>query len=270
MVGGRPLGAAAGLTKLVGGVVLVALLWEYWRGGWWRARRRCWTVPALALVPAGALTFLAYLHLRFGSYRVHFAAQEGWFRGSFFHLHPRRLALPGRLAARAGLPAVNYYYPQANTFPSTGAFMLMDLLLLLAFAAIGLWLCWKVRGSYGLLVLAILGLAAFSGSPQPQPLRADPLPAFIWFALVARRPVPRLRPADRLRHAAGLLHLPLRQRLLGGLTAAEASARRLPPPGPPTAIGPPTRHAGRGPERRPHQPRPRAPRFPPGGGGRPR
>ena len=192
-------GAAAGLTKMVGAVVVVPLLWEYWRSGVWRRepgrgiawRRVARTLPATALPPLGALAFLAWLGLRFGSYRVYFAAQEGWYRGSFFRpFFPDGWNFLTASLRHEGDSVVNYFYPQGNTFPSTGTFMILDLLFLFVFAAIGVALCLRVRGSYGLFVLAVLGLAAFSGSPQSINRFAVILfPAFIGFALAARRPV---------------------------------------------------------------------------------
>lgn len=186
-------GAAAGLAKIVGVLVLVPLLWEYWRGGLWHDRRQFLrTLPALALAPLGMLLFLAYLHLRFGSYRVYFAAQEGWNRYSFFRpFFPDGWDFLTRFLRGEETSRVNYFYPQGMTFPSPSAFMAIDLLFLLVFLAVGLALCLKVRGSYGLFVLAVLGVAAFSGSPQSLNRFATILfPAFIGFALVARRPLP--------------------------------------------------------------------------------
>lgn len=179
-------GAAAGLTKMVGGLVLLPVLWEYWRGD--RGRR---ALPALALIPAGALAFLAYLQLRFGSYQVYFAAQAGWNRGSFFRpFLPDGWRFLIAFLRGEGTSTINYYYPQVNTFPSTGAFMVLDLVFLLVYAAIGIVLWARVRGSYGLFILAVLGLAAFSGSPQSLNRFALILfPAPIALALAARRPV---------------------------------------------------------------------------------
>lgn len=189
-------GAAAGLTKIVGGVVLLPLLWEYCRGDWRRGpagpdrRRFLRTAPALALAPLGALAFLGYLQLRFGSYRVFFAAQEGWNRGTFFRpFFPDGWELLRAYLRGEGDRVTNYFYPQGSTLPSPGAFMVMDLLFLLVFVAIGLVLWWRVRGSYGLFVLAVLGLVAFSGSPQSMNRFAIILfPVYIGFALAARRP----------------------------------------------------------------------------------
>lgn len=191
-------GAAAGLTKMIGAVVLVPLLWEYWharrrrRAGHDQARRHPLQVlPALALAPLAALAFLVYLQLRFGSYRIYFAAQEGWYRGLFFRpFFPDGWRFLIAFLRGEGGSVVNYYYPQASTLPSPGAFMAIDLAFLVVFFVIGLVLCLRVRGSYGLFVLVVLATAAFSGSPQSLNrfvLILFPIP--IGLALVSRRPV---------------------------------------------------------------------------------
>ncbi len=191
-------GAAAGLTKMVGGVVVVPLLWEYWRSEAWRSACEGWkpdwrklarTLPALALVPLGALAFLVGLHLSFGSYRIYFAMQESWRRHSFFRpfIPDGWMFLTSWLKGE-GDTVINYYYPQAGlSRPSTHAFMAIDLLFLTVFLIMGIVLCVRVRGSYGLLVFAVLGMAAFSGSPQSLNRFAVILfPSFIGFALAAR------------------------------------------------------------------------------------
>ena len=190
-------GAAAGLTKMIGAVVLVPLLWEYW----WadrrhdshdQARRRpLRVVPALALAPLAAIAFLVYLQVRFGSYKVYFAAQESWYRGLFFRpFFPDGWHFLIAFLRGEGGRVINYYYPQASTVPSPGAFMAIDLAFLVVFLVTGLALCLRVRGSYGLFVLAVLAIAAFSGSPQSLNrfvLMLFPIP--IGLALVGRRPV---------------------------------------------------------------------------------
>ncbi len=194
-------GVLAGLTKMIGGVVLVALLWEYWRAAMWRRtaegsspdwRRLARTLPALALVPLGALAHLIGLHLAFGSYRIYFDTQGGFGRGSFFRpFIPDGWHFLAAWLRGEGDAVVNYFYPQRGyTQPSTHAFMAIDLAFLVVFAIVGIVLCLRVRGSYGLLVFAVLGMAAFSGSPQAiNRYTAILSPAFIGFALAARRPV---------------------------------------------------------------------------------
>ncbi len=189
-------GLAAGLTKLVGAMIVVALLWEWWRqvrmaGFQWR--RHLPHLIAVALPPLGALGFLVYLHLRFGSYRVYFAVQEAWYRQSVFRpFFPDGRNFLGAFLRGDGLSVVNYFYPQGGTtIPSPSAFMVLDLTFLVVGLAVGLLACLHIRGSYGLLILAVLGLAAYSGSPQSLnriALILFPLP--IAFALAGRsRPV---------------------------------------------------------------------------------
>jgi hypothetical protein len=188
-------GLAAGLTKMVGGAVFVPLLWEYWRGQSWRGvsrRRLAGQLAALALAPLGVLAFLAYLQLRFGSYRVYFAAQTGWYRGSWFQpFFPDGWRFLTAFLHGQGRQVVNYFYPQGNlTLPSQGAFELIDVLFLLVGVVVGGLLCLRVRASYGFFVLVVLGIAAWSGSTQSInrfALILFPLP--VAFALAARRPL---------------------------------------------------------------------------------
>ena len=191
-------GAAAALSKMIGALVLVPLVWE-WGLTWWRGRRpgleelrvALRGLPALALPILGALAYPAYLHLRFGSFGVYLQAQQGFYRRSFFRpFFPDGLHFLGAFLRGEENSVVNYFYPQGATFPSPGAFMTIDLLFLLVTFLIGLALCLKVRASYGLFTLGVLGVTAFSGSPQSSNryvLIAFPL--FIAFALAGRRPV---------------------------------------------------------------------------------
>ena len=188
-------GLAAGLTKLVGALVVVALLWEWVRqvraAGF--QRRHLPHLIAVALPPLGSLAFLAYLHLRFGSYQVYFTVQEAWYRQSSFRpFFPDGWNFLTAFLRGDGQSVVNYFYPQAGTtIPSPNAFMVLDLAFLVVGLVVGLIYCLYIRASYGLLVLAILGLAAYSGSPQSLnriALILFPLP--IAFALAGRsRPV---------------------------------------------------------------------------------
>lgn len=184
-------GLAAGLTKLVGAVVVVALLWEWGRSLRQQPlrRRHLAQLAALALPPIGALSFLAFLHWRFGSYRVYFATQEAWYRQSFFHpFFPDGWGFLGAFLRGDGLSVINYFYPQAGaTLPSPNAFMVLDLAFLLVGVVVGVAFCLHLRASYGLLALAILAVAAYSGSPQSLnriALILFPLP--IAFALAGR------------------------------------------------------------------------------------
>jgi hypothetical protein len=188
-------GALAGLTKMVGVIALVPIAWEYWRATPWRGAswpRRLGQLAPLMLVPLGAVAYLGYLWAEFGTYQVYFATQEVWFRQGFFQ--PLLTDGWGFLSAflhGQGDTVVNYFYPAGNiTLPSAGAFMLLDLLFLLVAFLLGLVITFRLRASYGLLVLAGVFLTAYSGSPQSfnrYTLILFPIP--IAFAVAARRPV---------------------------------------------------------------------------------
>lgn len=188
-------GLAAGLTKFVGAAVAVAILWEWARQVLREGpQRRHWTGGVAVLLPvAGALSFLGYLQVRFGSYKVYFDVQEAWYRQSFFHpFFPDGWGFLNAFLRGDGARVINYFYPQAGvTLPSTNAFMVLDLSFLLIGLAVGLVFCLRLRASYGLFMLAVLATAAYSGSPQSLnriALILFPLP--LAFALAGRsRPV---------------------------------------------------------------------------------
>lgn len=188
-------GAAAGLTKTMGAIVLIALLWEYWRAQAWRGigwKRLTGHLAALALIPLGAVAFLGYLQLRFGDYKIYFSVQKNWYRGSWFRpFFPDGWAFLGTFFDGTSEQVVNYFYPQgAVTLPTTTTFMVIDLLFLLIGLLFGVAILWKVRVSYGLLTILGLLMIAYSGSPQSfnrYTLVLFPLP--IALALAARRPI---------------------------------------------------------------------------------
>jgi hypothetical protein len=196
-------GAAAGLTKTMGAIVLVPLLWEYWRARAWHGlgwQRLAGHAASLALIPLGAVAFLGYIQLKFGDYRAYFIVQENWFRGSGFRpFFPDGVTflksfLNGtheQCINSTRAECVNYFYPQgAVTLPTTTTFMVIDLLFLLIGLLFGLAILWKVRVSYGLLTILGLLVIAYSGSPQSfnrYTLVLFPIP--IAWALAARRPI---------------------------------------------------------------------------------
>lgn len=151
-------GAFGSATKLMGLAVAAPLLVEAvaQRG----VLRRPWRpLLGLALAPAGALAYLAYLQARFGDFRILFETETQWYREALrpvFLLGIERL-----LGDRSAL----IFYP-ATTAPLRSAFLLMDTTLLLLFLAAGVVLWLRVRPSYGALVLAGALIPALSGSPQ--------------------------------------------------------------------------------------------------------
>jgi Mannosyltransferase (PIG-V) len=196
-------GAAAGLTKTMGAIVLVALLWEYWRARAWRGvgwKRLTGHLASLALIPLGAVAFLGYLHLRFGNYKIYFIVQTNWYRGSWFRpFFPDGMKFLEAFFNGTSEQCINstralcenYFYPQgAVTLPTTTTFMVIDLLFLLLGLLIGVAILWRVRVSYGLLTILGLLVIAYSGSPQSfnrYTLVLFPIP--IAWALAARRPL---------------------------------------------------------------------------------
>jgi hypothetical protein len=187
-------GAAAGLTKTMGAIVLVALLWEYWRARAWQGvgwRRLVGHAASLALIPLGAVAFLVYLQVRFGSYQIYFIVQKNWYRGSWFQpFFPDGWEFLGSFFDGTHEQVINYFYPQgAVTLPTTTTFMVIDLLFLLIGLLFGLVILWRVRVSYGLLTILGLLVIAYSGSPQSfnrYTLVLFPIP--LACALAARRP----------------------------------------------------------------------------------
>jgi hypothetical protein len=196
-------GAAAGLTKTMGAIIVLALLWEYWRARAWRGidwKHLVGHLASLALIPLGAVAFLGYIQLRFGDYRIYFIIQDNWYRESGF----RPFFPDGVTFLKAFFNGtheecinstralcVNYFYPQgAVTLPTTTTFMFIDLLFLLIGLLFGLVILWKVRVSYGILTILGLLVIAYSGSPQSfnrYTLVLFPIP--IACALLARRPL---------------------------------------------------------------------------------
>jgi hypothetical protein len=184
-------GLGAGLTKFVGAAVAVAILWEWGRQVLREGpQRRHWPGGVAVLAPvAGALSFLAYLHVRFGSYQIYFEVQEAWYRQAFFQpFFPDGWGFLTAFLRGDGAGVINYFYPQVGaTLPSPNAFMALDLAFLIIGLAVGLVFCLRLRASYGLLMLAILFTAAYSGSPQSLNRIALILfPLSIAFALAGR------------------------------------------------------------------------------------
>jgi hypothetical protein len=188
-------GAAAGLTKMLGAIILVAVLWEYLQARAWRGASRgriLGQLASMALIPLGALAFLGYLQVRFGTYQIYFSVQKSWFRGTFFQpFFPDGWNFLGTFLNGTSEQIVNYFYPQgAVTLPTTTAFMVLDLLFLLIGLLIGIVVLIRVRVSYGLLTIGGLLMVAYSGSPQSinrYTLIFFPIP--IALALAGRRPV---------------------------------------------------------------------------------
>ncbi len=193
-------GLCATLTKTIGLIALIPLLVEYGQLLSWRLQRLTKCGPAqyelwrvlggVALTCVGALAYPLFLWQRFGSLQVYFDTQVAWYRyGSFQPL----LTDGGKFLAaffQGDRTVINYFYPQGSvTLPSPGTFMVIDLLMLLAALILGIICTYKLRPSYGLLVLAGGFLTAYSGSPQSFNRYTLVLfPAMIALAVISRRP----------------------------------------------------------------------------------
>jgi hypothetical protein len=176
-------GFFTGLTKLIGIVLIVPVVLELLKQ---RAVSRQNLRPALytALVPAGAIGYLAYLQVWLGDFRVYFESQTHWFRQSF---DPEPFIMFARTLA--GQPPDIYPYP-ANITPIHSFFLLMDMVALLIFIGAGIYLWLRVRPSYGALVLAGALVPALSGNPLALTrYMAILFPAFIILGRIQSEPV---------------------------------------------------------------------------------
>lgn len=151
-------GAAASATKLVALLLPIPLLLEALSQRALTLRRpRALLAPLLT--PLGGLAYFAYLQYQFGDWRVFFRVEDTWHRDAFspvFLMGVKRLF---------GNGSALIYYP-ATSAPLRSFWLLVDTTLLWIFLAIGVYLWFRVRPSYGALVLVFALVPAFSGSPQ--------------------------------------------------------------------------------------------------------
>lgn len=194
-------GVAAGLTKTIGLIAIVPIVVEAWQllpwqrpylARLWKQRGTLWRpLAALLLTGIGAIAYPLYLIWRFGSLQVYTDTQIAWFRYGWFQpfLADGWGFLQAHFAGR-DYAVINYFYPPGSiTLPTANTFMLLDLLLLLCALITGVLILWRVRRSYGLLVIAGAVLSAYSGSPQSLNRYTLVLfPCAIGAALVGRRP----------------------------------------------------------------------------------
>ncbi len=176
-------GAAAGATKLTALMLPLPLVAELLARGpvAWR-RPRPWL--GIALAPLGGLAYFAYLQARFGDFRVFFETQAQWERHGPGATPVFLLGLRWLGGDRS---ALDFYPGGITSVPDF--FLLLDTSLLLLFVTAGIVLWWRVRASYGVLVLALLAPPALSGNPQSLTrYLAILFPAFILLALIESRP----------------------------------------------------------------------------------
>lgn len=176
-------GFFTGLTKLIGIVLIIPVALELLKQ---RAVSRDNLRPAIysALVPAGAIGYLAYIHYWLGDFRLYFESQTHWRRQSF---DPEPFIVFAKMLV--GIRPEVYPYP-ANITPIHSFFLLMDMVALLVFIGAGIYLWLRVRPSYGALVLAGALVPALSGNPLALTrYMAILFPAFIILGRIESEPV---------------------------------------------------------------------------------
>ncbi|HYI15289.1 MAG TPA: mannosyltransferase family protein [Thermomicrobiales bacterium] len=140
-------GFLAGATSLAGLVVVIPLGIELRR---WGARHqiRPQDVVAVALSPLGGIAYFAYLWSEFGSPRVIMDSLKAWDAGTSSAL------LWSRLEYLRWNP-VPMVLIGGRQLGLRDDFVALELTLICAFLSAGAYLCWKVRPSYGVLVIGM-------------------------------------------------------------------------------------------------------------------
>jgi hypothetical protein len=185
-------GALTGLTKLIGIVLIIPVVLELLRqGALRRDNPQAWI--GAALVPSGAVTYLAALHVWLGDFRVYFWNQEHWARSSF---DPEPFVMFVQFLTGREMGYLPY---PGDVIPIHNFYFLLDMGSLLLFLGIGLYLWLRVLPSYGALVLAGAMVPALSGTPFAMARYMVILfPAFILLGTIKSEPV---------RHAIGIASL---------------------------------------------------------------
>lgn len=175
-------GIVASSAKIVGVLIPIPLAIELWRQRGF-SRQNPWPLVAVAISGAGTLAYFVYLQIAFGSFRVFFETERQWHRESFspvFFMGIRRLL---------GDTSALIYYP-ANNLPLRSIFLLLDTTLLWIFLIAGVIVWWRIRASYGALVILLALLPALSGSPQSlNRYLAALFPVFILLARIRLEPI---------------------------------------------------------------------------------
>lgn len=181
MAGG--FGFLAGVTGLAGMLVVIPLVLELRRSG----ERRLlapWCMIAVALAPLGGLTYFAYLWSEFGSPRVFIDSLKAWDTGSSSALLWNGL---------------DYLRGETSPMMDMGGrdaalrdiFVIVDLTLIFGFLLAGVLLWWKVRASYGVLVIVMTLLPLLVGSRLA--MGSQVVVLFPVFMLLARIPYEGVR-----------------------------------------------------------------------------
>ena len=176
-------GCLTGLTKLIGIVLIAPVGLELLRQNALSLKN---PRPALysSLVPAGAIGYLAYLHVQYGDFRVYFDAQSHWFRNTF---SPEPFVIFAQVIT--GNTPELFHYP-ANITPIHSLFTLKDMGALFLFLGAGIYLWLRVRPSYGALVIAGAMVPALSGTPMAMARHMAILfPVFILIGRIQSEPI---------------------------------------------------------------------------------
>lgn len=149
------LGALTGLTRFPANAIVVPLAWEMLR-----QRGLSWRLLTLALVPAGALAFMAYIGVLTGDPTAVVSSQySAWYR----------LPMAPWQTAAAALERVSW--PWTHYVVSVG---LLDAGSIVLFAALTVWALLRMPAAYGLYSLIVLvGALSVGMDPAKAPPTAS-------------------------------------------------------------------------------------------------
>lgn len=167
--------ALASATRPVGVALVVPLVLEILAQQLWH-RDQARALTSLAIAPLGLIAYFAYLQERFGSFLVFFTNDARFSRHAFQPVF--LLGFDWMLGDRSA----RIFYP-SNTKSLASMFLLIDTSMVWIFLLAGVICWWKLRPSYGGLIIAGALIPALSGSPQSMTRYLVVLfPAFILLA----------------------------------------------------------------------------------------
>lgn len=152
-------GAFAGLTKLIGVILIIPVALELLRQRALRLNNpRAWIGGVLTL--GGSIAYLGYLHVWLGDFRTYFWNQGHWARQSF---DPEPFIKLGKFLTGREMGYLPY---PGEVSEIHNFYFLLDMGTLFIFLAAGIYLWVRVLPSYGALVLAGALVPALSGTPM--------------------------------------------------------------------------------------------------------